>query len=244
MAIPSIANRNNNRLLAAIPQPIYAVLQPHLKEVTLKQRKVLFEPGDALDRIYFPQNGMISLLIITTDGAGIEAATIGREGAVGLQRGLGKRRAFTRATVQVGGTLSVIEADRFEKAVHEHEVLRNTIATYTEVLLAEAQQIAACNALHTADARLARWLLQTRDRIESAMLPLTQEFLAQMLGVRRTTVTLVAGSLQAAGLIEYRRGRIEILDAARLEDAACECYGVMQHQHLPGTIGIDLHAPA
>jgi CRP-like cAMP-binding protein len=136
--------------------------------------------------------------------------------------------------------MSYIPADRFESAVSEHLALRDIIAKYNEVLLAETQQIAACNAVHPAEGRLCRWLLQTRDRIESDDLPLTQEFLSQMLGVRRTTVTLAAKTLQAAGLIDYRRGKIKILDGPGLEAVVCECYGIIQHQKLRQTIGVDL----
>jgi CRP-like cAMP-binding protein len=164
-------------------------------------------------------------------------------GAVGLHRGLGKRRSFTRAVIQVSGTISHISANAFERAVEQSATIKDMITHYTEVLWVEAQQIAACNAVHSAEARFARWLLQTQDRIDSDSLPLTQEFLSQMLAVRRTTVTLVARTLQEAGLIRYRRGRIVILDRAGLEEAACECYQVIQHETLPGIIGVRLASP-
>jgi CRP-like cAMP-binding protein len=233
-----------NRLLASIPASDYSFIESSLRSETYKQGEVLHEPGEAIDKIYFPQDGMISLLVVTQDGGGIEAATIGYEGAVGVHRGLGRRRAFTRAVIQLAGTISHISGDAFERATLRSESIKNIIAKYTEVLWVEAQQIAACNAVHDAEARLARWLLQTQDRIhpKTSTILLTQEFLAQMLGTRRTTVTLVARALQKAGLIRYARGHISIIDRPGLEEAACECYRVIRHETLPEAIGIDFEA--
>jgi CRP-like cAMP-binding protein len=229
-----------NRLLAAIPEMAFASLSPRLRTTMLEQGAVVQEVGEPIEQIYFPQDGMISLVVLTEEGLGVEAATIGYEGAVGLQRGLGTRRAFTRAVIQAPGTFSLISAEDFARAVGEDAIIKDVIARYTEVLWVEAQQIAACNALHSAEARLARWLLQTQDRIGSETLPLTQEFLSQMLGVRRTTVTLVARALQKAGLVRYSRGQIAILDRGGLEEAACECYRIIQHETLPEIIGVKL----
>src|SRR5262249_32930821 len=158
------------------------------------------------------------------DGDMIETSTVGREGAVGLHRGLGKRRSFTRAVVQIPGRFSTIAAQTFEEIALGSAAIRDMIGCYTEVLWAEAQQLAACNAIHDALSRLCRWLLQSADRAGSDHLPLTQEFLAQMLGVRRTTVTLLAQELQKKGIIRYSRGKLIIMDRTRLEDCACECY--------------------
>jgi CRP-like cAMP-binding protein len=208
--------------------------------VSLAQGAVIYEAGASVDDIYFPQTGMISLLVITRAGGMIETATVGREGAVGLQRGLGGRRSLTRATTQIGGMFSTIHGSRFAQHVEGSPPLRHLISQYTEVLWAEAQQLAACNAAHGASARLCRWLLQTADRVGSDRLPLTQEYLAQMVGIRRTTVTLLAQALQARGLIRYRRGNIELLDRTSLEECACECYHVIRQDKLPSTIGVDL----
>jgi CRP-like cAMP-binding protein len=232
-----------NRLLAALAPNSCSLFSADLRAATFKQGAMVQEAGEPVDQIYFPQTGMISLLVVTQEGIGIEAASIGCEGAVGLHRGLGKRRSFTRAVVQISGTMSHISADMFERAVGQSDSIKDMITHYTEVLWVEAQQIAACNSVHSAEARFARWLLQTQDRIGSSLLPLTQEFLSQMLGVRRTTVTLVARALQQAGLIKYSRGRIVILDRAGLEEAACECYQIIHHETLPGIIGVNL-APA
>ena len=183
--------------------------------------------------------GIISLLVVAKDGGSVETATVGREGAVGLHAALGKRLSFTRATTQISGRCSTIRAPIFAQFVQEHAPLRDLITRYTEVLLAEAQQLAACNAVHDAPARLCRWLLQCADRIGDE-LPLTQELIAQMLGVRRTTVTILAQTLQQEGAIKYARGRIRILDRERLEHGACECYAILQQEKLPLKIGVKL----
>jgi CRP-like cAMP-binding protein len=230
-----------NRLLAAIPASAFSLIEANLRATAFKQETVVQEVGEPIEQIYFPQNGMVSLLVITRDGGGIEAATIGYEGAVGLHGGLGKRRAFTRAVISLPGTFSHIAAEAFERAAGQNPVIKDVISRYIEVLWVEAQQIAACNAVHNAEARLARWLLQTQDRIGSPVLALTQDFLSQMLGIRRTTVTLVARSLQTSGLIKYSRGRINILDREGLEEAACECYRIIQHETLPDIIGVKLN---
>ena len=231
-----------NRLLAAIPASDFSLLQSDLRATTFKQGAVVQEEGQFIEQVYFPQTGMISLLVITEEGGGIEAATIGFEGAVGVNGGLGSRRAFTRAVIQLPGIISHMPVRDFERIVSQSNAIRDIITRYTEVLWVEAQQIAACNALHDAEARLARWLLQTQDRTPgpASSFPLTQEFLSQMLGIRRTTVTLVARALQRAGLIKYTRGKIVILDRPGLEEAACECYRVIHHETLPATLEIDL----
>src|SRR5262245_2649262 len=209
-----------------------------LKQVPLAQGQALYEPGEPIDQIYFPQSGMISLLVVAKNGAATETATIGREGAVGLHGALGKRLSFTRATTQIPGKFSVIGAAIFAQFAQDHAPVRDLIARYTEILWAEAQQIAACNATHDAPARLCRWLLRAADRTGSDHLPLTHELLAQMLGVRRTTVTIFAQTLQRSGLIKYTRGHITILNREQLEHRACECYAVMRQENLPLKVGV------
>jgi CRP-like cAMP-binding protein len=225
-----VAPSGQNRLLAALQPADFSPLKPHLKQIVLEQGTLLHEQEDPIEQAYFPRGGMISLLAIMGDGQAIETATIGREGTVGAMSGLGPARASSRAVVQVAGTAWVITTSQLQAAVRRSEHLRNVILQYKETLLAQVQQTAGCNALHKTEARLARWLLQTRDRIDSDRIPLTQEFLSQMLGVRRTTVTVVAGVLQKAGLIAYRRGHVEIIDRAGLEQAACECYGIIRQR--------------
>jgi CRP-like cAMP-binding protein len=222
------APNGENRLLAALQPADFSLLKPYLKQIVLEQGVLLHEQEHSVEQAYFPQSGMISLLTVMGDGQAIETATVGREGTVGAMSGLGPAHASSRAVVQVAGTAWVITTSRLQAAVRQSEHLRNIILQYKETLLGQVQQTAGCNALHKAEARLARWLLQTRDRVDSDRIPLTQDFLSQMLGVRRTTVTMVAGVLQEAGLIRYRRGHIEIVDRPGLEEAACECYSVIR----------------
>jgi CRP-like cAMP-binding protein len=228
----------DNRLLAALPRDAFAEMSRDLRQISLVQGNSLFEPGAPLDDIYFPHSGMISLMVVTSDGRAVEISTIGREGAVGLHGALGARFSFTRAITQVGGVFSTIAANRFAPFVREYAPVRERISRYTEILWAESQQIAACNAAHDAPARLCRWLLQTADRTGSDLLPLTQELIAEMLVVRRTTVTLLAQALQRAGAIKYSRGHIEILDRERLKQRACECYSVIQLENLSLKTGV------
>jgi CRP-like cAMP-binding protein len=229
----------DNRLLATLSLETLALLEPELKETSAAQGAVLLEPGDSIDRVYFPQGGMISLLIVGREGETVEVSTVGREGALGLHRGLGGRRSFTRATVQIPGRFSTIAAHAFERISLGSASLQDMIARYTEVLLKEALQLAACNAIHDAASRLCRWLLQCTDHVNSTQLPLTQEFLAQMLGVRRTTVTLLAQELQKRGALKYSRGKMTILNRKMLEDHACECYDVIQRQRLAFNPGVN-----
>jgi CRP-like cAMP-binding protein len=229
-----------NRLLAAFPSEVLALIEDDLRPAPFAQRSLIFEAGEPIEHVYFPQTGLISLVIVTKDGNTVETSVVGREGAVGLHRGSGQRRSFTRANVQVGGTFTVIRARQFEQIANDSLAVRDLIARYSEVLWTEAQQLAACNAVHDASARLCRWLLHVADRIGSDHLPLTQEFLAQMLGVRRTTVTLLAQAMQTKGLIKYSRGHIVLLDRPQLAACACECYHVVRHDHLPRTLGVTL----
>jgi len=221
-------NYAGNRLIAAMPEQAIALLEPDLQQVSLRQGVMCYDAGDPINQVYFPQTGMISLLVTTGGGKIVETSSVGREGAVGLQCGNGPCRSFTRAIVQIGGNFWVISAPRFEATASRSAELRELIFTYTETLWAEAQQNAACNAIHDGSSRLCRWLLQCADRTGSEQMLLTQEFLAEMLGVRRTTVTLLAQELQKRGILRYSRGRITILDRAALEGCACECYEVIR----------------
>jgi CRP-like cAMP-binding protein len=222
---------SRNHLLSSLSAGDYALLEPHLKDVPLKQGTVLVEQGESIEQIYFPHSGMVSVVIVLADGEKtVETATVGREGAIGAVAGLGERVSSARAIVQVAGNGSRIPARAFQAAVRQSPLLRDFVVRYQEMLLHQAQQSTACNALHEARPRLCRWLLQTRDRLDSDVIALTQEFLAQMLGVRRTTVTELARGLQKKGLVRYKRGKIEILDREGLEECACECYGALRKQ--------------
>lgn len=219
-----------NRLLAALPKADRALLAPHLNEDAFSLGALLQEAGQPFEKVYFPLAGMISLLAVMENGQGIETATVGIEGVVGAMAGFGPRKSFTRAVAQAPLRVAWISAPRFQLAIKSSDRLRHMLASYNETLLAQVQQTAACNALHAARARLARWLLQTRDRTDSDELPLTQEFLAQMLGVQRTTVTMIARQLEKAGWIQYRRGKIFIVNRAGLKTVACECYSAIRAQ--------------
>lgn len=216
-----------NRVLSQLAPADFSRLVPHLKDVPLERGQVLHDTGGEIEHVYFPHSGMVSIVVVMPDGETVETATIGREGAVGLAVGLGLHQARCRAIVQLPGTAARLSAARFAEVAQSSEALRKLVAHHADLLLVQVQQSVACNALHDVEARLCRWLLHTRDCIGSDVLPLTQEFLSQMLGVRRTTVTLVAGMLQSAGMIHYRRGLIQIHDVVALKEAACDCYGIV-----------------
>jgi CRP-like cAMP-binding protein len=219
-----------NHLLALLPRADLDRFAPALTVVSLEQGVVLNEPGDEPERIYFPHVGMISLLAVISDGKAVETATVGREGVVGAMAGLGLHVPLTRAVVQVQLVVSRIAAAPFRRAVQASPALRDIIVRYNDVLLGQVQVTAACNALHPIHKRLARWILQTRDRIDTDTVPLTQELLSEMLGVRRSSVSEIARKLQTAGLIRYSRGSIEITNRKGLEAAACECYELIRAQ--------------
>ena len=237
-------SRSRNRLLAALPARDFAVIEPHLDLVTLPRGKVLFEPGDDVVTTYFPcQRTMMSLLIVTRDGREVEAATIGREGAVGGIVSEGHKPAFGRAVVQVGGEALVIPTSDLEAAKTGSARFRDLFSRYADALIAQMMQSVACNALHPTEARAARWLLAAHDRTGEGVIHLTQESLAEMLGVQRTTVTLVTSTLAGKGLIRNHRGGVEILDRPSLERAACECYRAVEDHYATVLPELDLQAP-
>ncbi|HEY0330063.1 MAG TPA: Crp/Fnr family transcriptional regulator [Rhodopseudomonas sp.] len=197
---------------------------------SLQQGLVLLEPGDEFEQVYFPHNGMLSLLAVLRDGKAIETATVGREGVVGAMAGLGLYKSLVRVVVQMPTSLTKIPSSQFRKVATASEALRNLCIQYNEVLLSQARVTAACNALHLIEARFCRWLLQSADRAGGDTVNLTQEFLAEMLGVRRTSVTEVATKLQNAGLISYSRGVIKILNRPAVAKLSCECYETLLEQ--------------
>jgi CRP-like cAMP-binding protein len=220
----------DNKLLASLPHDHFDRLLPHLSAVSLQQGIVLFEAGDEVDQIYFPHYGMLSLLAVLRDGKAIETATVGREGVVGAMAGLGLYKSLVRVVVQMPLACSKIAATHFRTATAASDPIRNLCIRYNEVLLSQARVTAACNALHPIEARFCRWLLQSADRSASDTVALTQEFLAEMLGVRRTSVTEVASKVQNAGVITYSRGVIKILDRPALMRMSCECYETLLDQ--------------
>jgi CRP-like cAMP-binding protein len=228
-----VSNANlplDNKLLASLPRDHFDRLLPNLSTVVLQQGDVLFESGDEVDQIYFPNFGMLSLLAVLRDGKAIETATVGCEGVVGAMAGLGLYKSLVRVVVQLSTGVSKIAATHFRTVTAGSEPVRNLCIRYNEVLLSQARVTAACNALHPIEARFCRWLLQTADRAASDTILLTQEFLAEMLGVRRTSVTDVATKVQNTGAITYSRGVIKILDRPALMRMSCECYETLLDQ--------------
>jgi len=213
-----------NRLLACLSGPDLALLAPHLKQVPLLHGAVLHEPERTVEWVYFPMSGAVSLLVVMTAGEAVEIASVGREGAIGLSAHSGPWRARTRAIVQVAGVAKALPASVLATMIGQREDMRDVMIRYQGTLAAQSQRMAACNALHSVEERLARWLLQMSDRIEGAEIPVTQDTLAQLLGVRRTTVTLVAHNLQVKGVIRYRRGHVAIASPRELRALSCECY--------------------
>jgi len=220
----------SNRLLANLPRSEYDLIRSQLTVGPFAQATVLAEAGDEIDQIYFPLTGMISLLIILRDGKAIETSTIGRDGVFGAAAAFGLYKSKVRAIVQVPITAATISAPHLRRAAESSKAIQLLCVRFNEVLLDQARITAACNALHMIEARFCRWLLQTCEVSESTTVMLTQEFLSEMLGVRRTSVTDVASKLQSAGIIGYSRGVIKILDRSGLRERACECFETLQQQ--------------
>jgi CRP-like cAMP-binding protein len=217
-----------NRLLATLPPPDFDLLAPELETVALDQDAVLSRPGDQIEHVLFPHSGAISLMIDMADGRTVATAVVGREGTVGSLSVLGPSPSAITAIVRAAGTASRIPSSRFHAAFDRSPAIRHAVQIHMRAMLIQFQLGAACNALHPVKARMARWLLHLRDDIGDDVLPLTQEALSEILGVRRTTVTLLMRNLRASGAIRSdRRGQIEI-DRPRLAAAACECHGTMR----------------
>lgn len=232
MPWPSIRRASvSNGLLAALPRNRYQRLPPGLEPVTLEFGQVLYEPGGRIREVYFPSDCVVSLLTLVEGRRAVEVGLVGHEGMVGIPLALGIDVSPIRALVQGTGAALRMKAADFRKALRQHPALQRAVHRYTNALMAQITQTAACNRFHVVEARLARWLLMTRDRTQSAHVHLTQEFLSHMLGVRRVGVTQAASTLQKRKLIEYRRGDISILDQAGLEAASCVCYAVVRDRH-------------
>ena len=220
-----------NSLLAAIPRKVYQRLVAGLEPVTLTFGKVLYEPGDTIRHVYFPNKSLVSLLTLADGHLALEVGLIGREGMVGIPLVLGHTVSSVRALVQGSGMAMRMTAALFLKEFRLNLPLQREVYRYTHSLMAQISQTAACNRFHVVEARLARWLLMTHDRVKSAEFRMTHEFLGHMLGVRRVGVTKAAHALQKRNLISYSRGDITILDRIGLVAAACECYEVVKDMH-------------
>ena len=219
-----VANPNGNQLLAALPPQDMARLAPMLEPVQVEVGEVLSEPGAPINHIYFPDDSLISLLGVAEGRMTLEVGLVGREGMLGATVALGHDVSQVRAIVQRAGTASRMDSAQFRTEFARNPSLQRVLYRYTDTLLAQAIQIAVCSRFHVLEARLARSLLITRDRLKSDKFHLTHEFLAHALGVRRVGVTKAASALQQQGLIIYSRGNIEILDVRGLAAASCKCY--------------------
>jgi CRP-like cAMP-binding protein len=215
-----------NRLLSLLSDWDYERLRPHLAQATFDYKQSLYEASRPIEHVYFPINGVASLVITTVDGASAEVATIGSEGMVGLPICLGDYDAPSAVYVQVPGTALRMHAEVFRGEIEHSPTLKRIMLRYVHAFFNQVAQSAACAHLHRVEQRCCRWLLMTRDRMPSGEFLLTHEFLGMMLGVRRTTVTDVMGGLQKAGLIHYRRGHVTVLDEQALRQRTCECYGI------------------
>lgn len=214
-----------NGLLAVLSDEDIEQLRPHLQQVRLVLEQVLHEPGEQMDHVYFPESGVVSLTADTKDNGLVEVGMTGREGMVGASVILNPDAiAVHRAVVQVHGSATRMRTAAFGEVLDRSPAFRVRCLRYVQVLMVQSSQAAACNARHELTERLARWLLMSRDRLDGDEMPMTQEFLAQMLGVRRTGVSLIASTLQSTGAIRQSRGRITILDRELLEAEACNCY--------------------
>jgi CRP-like cAMP-binding protein len=211
-------------LLASLSSDVFSQIAPHLKVVELKFGDVLAEPGGPIRRVYFPFAGAISLVVELEVGTMIETAMVGRDGVLNAASALDGKVSLNKGIVQVAGSAGTIDVDQLRRLADEIKPFRALLIRHEQVLFAQSQQSAACNASHKVEARMCRWLLHMRDLSASDDLTLTQDFLSQMLSVRRTSITVVASPLQKAGLIKYSRGRMRVLDYDGLKKRSCECY--------------------
>jgi len=216
-----------NHLLESLPDAERESLMEHLRPAHLMVKTVLFDPGQPIPFVYFPVDGVISLVTPLADSNIVEVATIGNEGIVGVPLVFGGSLAV-RAISQVGGRTLRMDAGEFIRGLERLTEFRALVQRYVQALFGQISQAAACNRLHSNEERLSRWLLMSHDRVGTDTFPITHEFLGQMLGSRRATVTLSAGLLQSAGLIRYHRGRVTISDREGLESVSCECYGIIK----------------
>jgi CRP-like cAMP-binding protein len=220
----SLVPRPPNQFLQALPTGEFEALRPRLKTFTLVRDTVLVEAGAALTHVYLPHSGAISVVVRLAEGQAVEVAMIGRDSAVGLLEALGDGISLTEAVVLFPGSASLIEIADIRTAAAKSAALRNLLARHGLALVAQAQQSPACNASHSVEARMARWLLRARDLWDGETLPMTQELLARMIGVQRNAISIVAHALQEADVISYSRGRIEVRDVDALQATACECH--------------------
>ena len=220
----------SNQLLGALEPESLKLITPHLEPIELKLGALVCEAGGILKHAYFPQGSVLSLLTLLENGSAIETANIGREGAFGLFAAMYSRVSFNRCIVQLEGSMVRCPIELLQTEFKNSEDVRNLFVSYSETLLSQVQQTVACNTVHTTEERMCRWLLMMHDQAVGDALPYTHEFLSHILGANRKSITLAAQSMQVAGLIGYRRGAIQVLDRAGLEQASCECYAIVKER--------------
>ena len=243
--MPDSHNPQENHLLAALSPAERERIYPHLRLVPMPLGKVLYESGDVLRHVYFPTNSIVSLLYVLTDGASAEISVVGNEGLIGIALFMGGETTPSRAIVQSAGHAYRLIGQRLKDEFHRNGSMQVLLLRYTQALLTQMAQTAVCNRHHSVDQQLCRWLLLSLDRLNSNKVTMTQELIANMLGVRREGVTEAAGKLQKLGAIKYSRGNITVLDRHQLEIGCCECYAVVRHEtdrllpvtRMPGSAG-------
>jgi CRP-like cAMP-binding protein len=228
--LDAIITPDNNHLLAALPAADFKRLLPHLKLVPLPLGEVLYESGIMLRHVYFPTESIVSLLYVMSDGSSAEIAVVGNEGVIGVSLFMGGETTPSRAVVQSAGHAFRLPGQVLKDEFSRAGAMQHLLLRYTQALITQMAQTAVCNRHHSLEQQLCRWLLLSLDRLNSNQLLMTQELIANMLGVRREGVTEAAGRLQAAGLIAYSRGHITVLDRPRLEERTCECYAVVKKE--------------
>jgi CRP-like cAMP-binding protein len=223
---------SSNELLNAVGRDVRSDIFAHLEKVQLSVREVLYDQGQRIPYVYFPTSAAVSLISVMEEGRSVEIASVGREGLLGAAVVFGEDVAMARAIVQVPGEALRMKSASFRDVLKAERSFQEVVERYLYLLLVTVARSGGCNALHTVEQRCARWLLSMHDRANTDQFVLTQEFLAEMLGVSRPRINVVAGTLQRAGLIRYARGRVKILDRSRLEQASCECYQVMKEEYI------------
>jgi CRP-like cAMP-binding protein len=239
--MPSLHDPQHNHLLAALPSAERERLYPHLELIQMPLGKVLYESGDLLRYVYFPTDSIVSLLYVMADGASAEISVVGNEGLIGIALFMGGETTPSRAIVQSAGHAYRLIGQRLKDEFHRNGDMQLLLLRYTQALITQMAQTAVCNRHHSVDQQLCRWLLLSLDRLSSNELTMTQELIANMLGVRREGVTDAAGKLQKLGVIHYSRGQITVLDRPRLEQLCCECYAVVRKETdrlLPAAVAV------
>ncbi|MET0278765.1 MAG: Crp/Fnr family transcriptional regulator [Pseudorhodoplanes sp.] len=224
-------NASQNLVLAQLPEAAFQSIAAHLRTFDMVDGRVLVDAGEELNKVYFPESGIISITIPVADGASVQVAMIGRGSVFGFGAAFDAQISLSRAVVQAKGVVSTLDIGKLRTVAEQNPAFRATLMGHEQMLFAQAQQTAGCNATHSIEARLARWLLWMDDLSSDPLMHVTQDALARMIGVQRNSVSLVANSLLQAGVIRYSRGTIEVVSRVGLLNSACECYGIIRKQY-------------